>query len=90
MHATNVTNARTESQSASEPPATRRAAVDRLLGHLDGLSGVSVTEVDAAVCGLVGCTRSDSRLWRVDVEAARTRTYCPTHAVEFIRDEVGL
>jgi hypothetical protein len=90
MHATNVTNGSTEPQSTTDAPATRRAALDRLLGHLDGLTGVSVTEVDAAVCGLVGCTRSESRLWRVDVEAARTRTYCPTHAVEFIRDEVGL
>jgi hypothetical protein len=84
MHATNAPN------DSTEPTSTRKAALDRLLGHLDGLSGVSVTEVDSTVCGLVGCTRSDSRLWRVDVKYARTRTYCPTHAVEFVRDEVGL
>jgi hypothetical protein len=87
MHATNDTNGSTE-QLAPDGPTTREAALDRLLGHLDGLSGVSVTEVDSAVCGLVGCTRSDSRLWRVDIEHGRVRTYCPTHTVEFVRDEV--
>jgi hypothetical protein len=85
MHATTVSNA------SIEPAAsTREAALDRLLVHLDGLSRVSVTEVDSAVCGFVGCTRSENHLWHVAINHGRTRTYCPTHAVEFIRDEVGL
>jgi len=54
--------------------------------HADTNDG---TEVDAHCCGALGCTRTESRLWRVDVDGGRRRTLCPTHAVDFTRKESG-
>jgi len=71
-----------------EPEGRLDDPLDALLAHLDGLAGVTATAVDAHCCGALGCTRTESRLWRVEVERGRRRTLCPTHAVDFTRREV--
>jgi|GEM_PF-2552187 hypothetical protein len=75
--------------TAADDEASRADLLDALLAHLDGLAGVDATEVDAHCCGALGCTRTESRLWRVDVDGGRRRTLCPTHAVDFTRKESG-
>jgi len=74
-------------QTATGDEASRADLLDALLEHLDGLAGVTAREVDAHGCGALGCTRTECRLWRVDVDGGRRRTLCPTHAVDFTRTE---
>lgn len=75
--------------TAADDEASRADLLDALLEHLDGLAGVDADQVDAHCCGALGCTRTESRLWRVDVTGGRRRTLCPTHAVDFTRKESG-
>ena len=75
------------SPTAADDEATHNDPLDALVAHLDGLAGVTVDEADAHCCGALGCTRTDSRLWRIDVGGGRCRTLCPTHAVDFTRKE---
>lgn len=74
-------------QTAADDEASRADLLDALLAHLDGLGDVTATEVDAHACGALGCSRTESRLWRVDVDGGRRRTLCPTHAVDFVERE---
>lgn len=59
----------------------------QLRDHLNSLPDATVDEVDTHCCGALGCRRSDGPHWRVDVDSKRTRTLCPTHAVDFAQVE---
>lgn len=74
-------------QTATDDEASRADLLDALLEHLDGLPDVTAREVDTHGCGALGCTRTECRHWRVDVDGGRRRTLCPTHAVDFTRKE---
>ena len=73
--------------TAADDEPSRGDLLDALLDHLDDLRDVTAIEADAYGCGALGCSRTESRLWRIDVEGARPRTLCPTHAVDFTRKE---
>jgi len=62
--------------TAADDEASRADLLDALLAHLDGLAGVDATEVDAHCCGALGCTRTESRLWRVDVDGVLAADPC--------------
>lgn len=74
----------------ARPGDDRDVDLDELLTILDGLDGVTATEVDRDGCGASGCRRSDVRLWRIDVEGVLPRTLCPRHAVDFTQKKAGV
>jgi hypothetical protein len=74
-----------------EQPSLADDATDDLLEklreHLADIPDVAAVPKEADSCAARGCRRGDCPHWIIDVRDRRSRTLCPTHAVDFTQKE---